>query len=194
MIRKPTWILLAVFIVLLGAAFYLQKNPLPEKVEITPSPTARPKLLGEWQSSDIRWIEVKEGENEAVRVAQDSSGNWVMGSGETNAAADAGKIEAVRSEIAEALVQAALPADYDLEAIGLDAPSAVITIKNVTAEEMFIQVGDATPTGTGYYVKIDQQAPVVVNKEAIDSVLDQVSAETLAPEPTSTELQPTAAP
>ena len=194
MIRKPTWILLAVFIVLLGAVFYLQKNPLPEKVDVTPSPTARPKLLGEWQSSDIRWIEVKKGEEDAVRVSQDSSGNWVMGIADTNTAVEAGKIEAVRSEMAEALVQAALPADYDLAAIGLDEPAAVITIKNQSAEEINIQVGKETPTGTGYYVKIGQQAPVVVSKAAIDSVFDQVTQESLAPELTPTESQPTTAP
>jgi hypothetical protein len=196
MIRKSTWILVVIFIVLLGGTLYLQKNPLPEKdAEVTPSPTPQPRLLGEWQSSDIQWIAVQRGEGEAVTIAQDGSGNWIINADAT-AAADAGKVEAVRSEIAGALIQAALPADYDRSALGLDQPVAIITLKNQTAEEVIIQVGNETPTGSGYYVTVGQGAPVAVDQGAIDAVLEQVTLENLLPEATATpmELQPSMAP
>lgn len=196
MIRKSTWILVVIFILLLGGALYLQKNPLPQKdVGVTPSPTPQPRLLGEWQSSDIQWIEVKQGADRPVTVSQDSSGQWVINVDST-AAADAGKVEAVRSGIAEALIQATLPADYDLAALGLDAPTAVITLKNQTAEELIIMVGKETPTGSGYYVTVDQGVPMVVNQGVIDDILGQTTLENLLPEALAapTESQPTAVP
>lgn len=193
MIRRSTWFLLAIFVVLLGATIYLQKNPLPEKVEVTPSPTALPKLLGAWQSSEIRWIEVRKGEAEVLVVAQDDAGNWVIGP-DTTETADAGMIEVIRSGIAGALVQATLSSDYDLSALGLDAPIATITLKNQTGEEVVIQVGAETPTGTGYYVSVGQKAPMVVNQGVIDDILEQMTMESLVPEPIPMETQPTALP
>jgi hypothetical protein len=189
MIRKQTWILLAIFIILLGAAFYLRKNPLPEKSEVTPSPTAQARLLEGWQSSDIVWLSVTKGNNPAVQAAQDASGRWMLNE-EQPTVVEPGKIEAVQAEIAEALIQASLPANYDLAAVGLDVPTAVISIRNAAGKEVHIQVGTSTPTGTGYYLQVDQQAPVVVSKGAVDSILDQMTMENLAP----VEQQPAQAP
>jgi len=196
MIRKQTWILLAVFVVLLGGVFYLQKNPLPETSNATPtvSPTPQVKLLEGWQSSDIVWLNVKNADGSTIEVSQDDQGGWSIGP-ENPTAADPGKVEAIRSEIAEAIIRATMPADYDMAALGLDTATTVISVRNQAGTQIDITVGNPTPTDTGYYLQIGKDAPVVVDKTSIDNVLDQMTLENLTPEQAqSTEMEPTSAP
>ena len=199
MVRKQTWILIVVFAALLAVAFYLQKNPLPDAADATPSPTAQAHLLEGWQPSDIIQIELRSGQSGSVQVLRDEESGWMLGP-ESGAPIEGGKVEAIRSEIAEMLVQAALPAGYDLEAVGLADPAHTLILTKASGEQSEIRVGGATPTASGYYVQVDQQAPVVVSKYSIDSVLDQMTVENLAPTAVTavpnlaTEQQPTDAP
>ena len=63
---------------------------------------------------------------------------------------------------------------------------------------MVITIGNATPTGSGYYTQVDQNAPVIVQKYAIDDIFDAVqsahSTPTPAPTQTQAPIQPTMLP
>jgi hypothetical protein len=65
-------------------------------------------------------------------------------------------------------------------------PAHVITVKNDQGKQTEIKVGKETPTGDGYYVQVDSNTPVVVNKGSIDTLVEQMSLSNLAPPPTST--------
>ena len=176
MVRKQTWILLIIFALLLGGTFYLQKNPLPNNEALTPSPTTSPKLLEGWEGSDIVWMELKENQASPIQIVQDQQGNWSLESG---AAADAGKVvvetgkaEQLRTEIAEMRATATLPASYQLEAIGLNALTRSLSIRDAQGKQITINIGKTDPTNSGYYVQVGTQAPVVVNKYTLEGIID----------------------
>ncbi len=186
MIRKQTWILLAVFILLLGGAFYLQKNPLPSGTKPTPSPTATMLLLPGWKDSDIVKVVLQDAPGSSTQVSQDDKGNWklILNTGKETTVA-AGMVEQLRSAITSMNVQATLPSGYALDALGLKSPAKTLTIQNKQGQQAVIHIGSATPTGNGYYLQVNNQAPVVVDKGAVDGALSQFDAmhPTPTPEP-----------
>ena len=196
MVRKQTWILLIIFALLLGTAFYLQKNPLPKSGALTPSPTSAPRLLQGWQSNDIAWMELKEGQGAPIQVVQDAQGNWALGNGASvdagNEKVDTGKAEQLRTEIVEIRITAVLPANYQLDAVGLDAPSRILAIRDKQGKQITINIGNLDPTESGYYVQIASQAPVVVDRYTLDGIVDQFN--NALPTPTPKPAAPTADP
>lgn len=186
MIRKGTWIVLAVFVVLLGAAFYLNRNPLPkaEDASLTPSATAPSALLNGWQASDITYIAIK-GSAAELSLTHRVDGGWDIAPDNTRPV-DAGKVENLRSQLAAMLVATPLDASLDPEALGLSNPTNVITLKNAQGQQAVLKIGQPTPTGSGYYVQLNATPPVVVNKSTLDGILgmlvrDQLVATTPTP-------------
>lgn len=171
MVRKQTWILLIIFALLLGVTFYLQKNPLPKNEALTPSTTSSRRLLQGWESSDITWMELKESQGNTIQIMQNDLGNWVLGN-ETKDQVDIGKAEQLRTEIAEMRAIATLPENYHLDAVGLNAPSRTLTIRDAQGKQITINIGSSDPTDSGYYVQLASQAPVVIDKWALDGILD----------------------
>ena len=194
MVRKQTWILLIIFALLLGVTFYLQKNPLPKSASLTPSPTNAPELLQGWKSSDITWMELKESQGKTIQIVQDDQGNWTLGASLLGDGAsrdagkekvDTGKAEQLRTEIAAIRTVAVLPANYQLDAVGLTAPARTLAIRDKQGKHITMNIGNLDPTESGYYVQIASQAPVVVNKYTLDGIVDQFdnALPTPTPEP-----------
>jgi hypothetical protein len=77
---------------------------------------------------------------------------------------------------------------------GLDQPAYVITIKFTGASEHVLEVGDKTPTNSGYYVRLDKGKMLVVSSDGIDSLLTLVQAPPYLNTPTPTALPPTETP
>ncbi len=194
MIRKGTWILIAVFAVLLAGAFYLQKNPMPAGGgTATPSPTAEPAaFLAGWNTSDIVAIDLKEGQNSTIQLAQDEKGAWQLGAQKTPV--DPGKVEQVRSEIVSMRPTRTLPTDFAREAAGLTNPARTLTIRNKSGQQVVMRIGNPTPTGTGYYMQVDDQAPVVVAQGSVDGIVSPLTSLVATPTPAATVSQPTATP
>lgn len=181
MIRKQTWILLAVFVVLLAAVFYLQKNPLPvNKADITPSPTAQRLLLAGFQTQDIVFVSYKDAATELQ--LSNNGGKWVVLP--DNKPVDVGKAEEVRAQIADMYVMSILPTSFTQASGGLASPKQTLTFKTSQGKEAVLKVGQTTPTGDGYYVQVDNNTPVVVEKGALDTLIGQMTISNLAPTPT----------
>jgi hypothetical protein len=190
MIRKQTWILLGVFVVLLGAAFYLQKNPLPDSASLTPSPTSAPVVLAGWSSGDIVSMESKDSQGQSVLITQDAQGSWSLGPN-SKQKVETGLAEEIRSQVVEFRAVTTLPADFQLGAVGLQAPTRSLVLRDKQGKQVELRIGSATPTGDGYYIQVDNQAPVVVNKSTIDGTLDLFN--NALPTPTPPPATPSAA-
>jgi len=183
MIRKGTWIVLFVFAVLLGLAFYLNKNPLPSETSATPTATAVPPLLEGWNEAEIVSIEYK-GDPGAVTLTQNPDGSWTLGPDNPRPAA-IDKVESLRTSLASLQVQSILNTTDPLDAVGLAAPTRVLLVHSSAGKQSEIRIGNLSPTGSSYYVQVDNQTPVVVSKYSLDGVLSVLSPEMLAaPTPT----------
>lgn len=184
MIRRGTWILLLIFALLVGLAFYLQKNPLPSEAERTPSPTAPVQVLSGVNSSNITGIALVSGSEEPAKISINAQGEWVVG--ETGGQmAETGKVEQLRAEIASLQVMTSLPDRFELEPAGLVDTAKALKIQTDQGKQIEILIGNETATGSGYYIQVNSDNPVVIEKAAIDTILELI-LEIVAPAPTET--------
>ena len=183
MIRKGTWIVLIIFLLLLGVAIYLSKNPLPSSASVTPTATEIPPLLSGWKSSDITWIEYK-ADPGGLTLSQNPDGSWTIGP-DNPAPATIAEIEAMRTQLVSMRMNFVLNTTDPLDAVGLAMPARIIFLRNASGQQVELRIGKETPTGSGYYIQVDNQVPVVINKFALDTVLDSLARDKLvAPTPT----------
>lgn len=188
MVRKPTLILLIVFALLIGLMFYLQKNPLPSRASLTPSPTLRAQIVPNLEQGDITAISFAEkGSADIIQVKKNEQGEWVVGA-EGKQKADAGKVEQARAEIAALTVITEMPEELEDSAVGLKEPTYTLTIQTAQDQKYEIQVGDKTPIENGYYAKVENGSAVVLNNNAIDTIV-RLMKEIGAPQQTPTPLE-----
>jgi hypothetical protein len=68
--------------------------------------------------------------------------------------------------------------------LGLTTPSFTVTI---SADKGYVlKVGDATPTGGGYYVQVNQDKPYIVSQAGLDRIAEIFISAQSTPTPTPT--------
>lgn len=155
--RAGTWIALIVFAVVVGAAIYLTNNPLPTDEEAEAVPTTEPAFIFD-SAKTVNSIEIKPAEGETVKLERNEEKVWVL-TQPTEAEADQASAEAAASQIGALLID--LEFDDDPSKFGFDAPAYVITVEFEDGETGTLEVGDITPTNSGYYVRIDGKMYIV---------------------------------
>jgi len=184
MIRKPTLILLAILALLVGLTFYLQKSPAAQvdsdSATVTPSQTPRPSVLEGWQSTSIVFIQLSSSDGSGFDLvpSDKAEDEWILGP-EDGGPVSLGTIERIRSEIVSLKVVAGLEDNYTLAAFGLEEPDRVITIRSSDGKQAAIRIGSQTPTGSGYYLQVNDQAPVIVSKASLDSLFELLEKDSL---------------
>lgn len=183
MIRRSTLIVLGVFVVALAALFLLQSMPnSPLSPASTPPATPQPNLVTGWKESDITVLVNNQATGNEIRLEKKSDGSWTTANG---AKIDAGVAGQITSEILAIRVVNTLPLETTLASLKLDNPVQKIIIQGAGGKTATLSIGSVTPTQSGYYVKVDNNAPVIVNKDAVDTLL-QLFEQAIAPTPTPT--------
>jgi hypothetical protein len=150
-------------------------------------------LLPGWTSSDIVWMESKDSSNgKSIQISQDAQGNWTLGPGGKQKV-EAGVGEELRTQIVEIRTMATLPLGLQMDAVGLSAPTRFLSIRNKQGKQSEIHIGKADPTGSGYYVQVDNQSPVVVDKYTFDGTLNLFNNALATPTPLPQTPAPTSA-
>ena len=162
-------VVVALFVIALIALLLVQRNPglLPTATP-TPAATAVADLLTGWSDQDVVEAVLIRAIGGTTTLTRSSDGAW------TNAAAGIvapGKVEQLLSELLATKILVELPSNYSLEDLQLAVPAQTITLRASDDRQTTIQIGGLTPTQSGYYVKVDDHAPVAVSKYAVEAVL-----------------------
>jgi hypothetical protein len=188
MIRRTTWITLAVFVVLIGAALLLQKYPVLQG-KATPTATEYPLLLQGWLPDDMTMIEIKNDKGETVALQHNPDKTWAFVN-VPGKLPDQGKVTEFIDSLTSMNVLASFDATTSLENVGLTAPSYLITLQNSKGNKKVIRVGKATAIGSGYYIQVDNNLPVLVSTDSLNQVTSLASLDALTlvtPTPTVVE-------
>jgi hypothetical protein len=169
MIRRSTWLLVAVFVVVLGGAVYWQQRPAasPEN-EATPIPATQP--LFPVTSEELTGLQVQETTGGAVILERDADGLWELVQ-PAGAETDQAEVETKLGQLTSLRIKTSLEPAADLSIFGLDSPAYRVSLRTTDGQEYGLAVGDLTPTGDGYYVQLNGNPPQVVNKINIESFL-----------------------
>jgi len=196
MIRRSTWILLAVFALGLALVFYTQKNPGVLGTTGTPTATAMPKLAFDlpWEVvTSITYIDAQGGK---LELRRNVGGAWELAGAPQDIVNQGAVMQAYTSLTGLSTLNSLDPATQ-LEALGLSAQSQSITLKDAANHQQVLHIGDQAPTGSGYYVQLDAAPPVVVSRYALEDVLqnlkpENIKAGTPAPQGEQQPVVPTA--
>jgi hypothetical protein len=178
MIKRSTWILLAIFVLLLAGAIFLpgvlekgQRQPA------TPTVVATNNLF-DFQEQAVSALKIQDAKAKEMSLSRGDAG-WSLVEPKAeqtdNAAAESGmtQLMAVR-------VLSTLEATTDLGQFGLAAPAYTMTLALQDGKQHTVLVGNVTPTGRGYYVQLDGGNPLIVDKYGLDSVLGMVDKPPIA--------------
>jgi len=162
--RAGTWVAVLLLVVLGGTAIYLNQQPeTAEDADITS--TAEPAFLFDAERV-VNSIEVKPADGETVRVERDVENLWMVIL-PIKLEADPGYVEAAASQVGSLNIVSEVEADPS--ALGLDAPQYVIKLTFADGATSTLEIGDATPTNSGYYVRVDNDKVVIVGMSGIDA-------------------------
>jgi hypothetical protein len=180
MVRKETWILILVLAGLVGLSFVL-RNRAEQAVDLsTPTPDSI-RIFGAELGTPTS-IEILPDAGDAVRLARGQDGVWSMELPRPGPA-NQGLAEAAATQ----LVTLRREADVAGEAaiFGLESPAYVVNVSFDSGEARSLAVGDATPTSSGYYARLDLGQLVIVGYSGMEALLNLVSSPPYLETPTA---------
>lgn len=194
MIRRTTWILLGIFLILLVVLVFLQRSGPKGEGEATL--TEAVAYLFDSQGKSIIGLRVTDGTGKAVEVQKVAGSIWTLIE-PVGEQADTGRIESAIAQAESLRILATLETALELDTIGLNPAAYQITITLDDEQQQTVFVGNLTPTQSGYYAFLLGQPEVVVDKINIDGLLKLLTdppvmwtpTPSLAPEMTPT-IQP----
>ncbi|MCB9134895.1 MAG: DUF4340 domain-containing protein [Anaerolineales bacterium] len=189
MLRKNTLILVGVFAVLLLGFFLFQKykvdNPtVPESDAPTVPP---PTYLFDFTTDKIVHVLVEGGDGQVVELQKDADGTWLMLQPPTlSIGTDQTPITSALAQIGTVRVLNELDSTSALDVLGLSQPISTITFTLDSGEDYKVDIGGVSPTGNGYYVRVNGGSPSLVDKYLFDQLTGFLTTPPLLPTPVLT--------
>jgi hypothetical protein len=168
MIKRNTLILLGIFVVLLIFAIFYQKMPKNAAGTVTPTP-GEVAFFSNLAEKSITSLRIEDTTGKAVVLGRDSAGMWAV-TEPKGGPTDVTQAETAVTQLLSLRSISSLDPAADLGIFGLGKPSYTVTI-TAGSEKIVLLIGDVTPTQNGYYVRLNQNPPDIVNKDSIDALL-----------------------
>ena len=177
MIRRSTWIMLALFVVLLGGYIYLQKRPAAP-ASTSPTLTPAPSLLNT-TADNIMAIKLVD-PNGTILTIRDQNNQWIVKQ-PTDGQITQGNVQEILSQVTSLSVLSSLPAAPPPNATGLMQPMYTITFSLKDGSVRVLVIGKLTPIQNGYYAQVDQGVTLVVGQAGIDRVAELLKSARATP-------------
>lgn len=171
MVKRNTWILLALFAILIGFAMFQKYKPASQEPDedTTPTATIAPvEFLFPVEEGVVSSILIESSDGEVIGVERGVAG-WVV-TQPVKADADQAPVEAAASQSTALTILDRL--DIDPAAAGLETPAYTITLGFASGKTFTAEIGDETPIGSGYYARKDGGDILVITKDGLDALLN----------------------
>lgn len=189
MLRKNTLILVGVFAVLVTAMVLIQRNQeqnptLPESDAPTVPP---PTYLFDFASESVVGVLVEDADGQIVEMQKNADGTWLLIQPATlPEGTDQTSITSTISQLGTLRVLNELANPPGLDVIGLDKPTTNVTLTLDSGQTTQIQIGGSSPSGNGYYVRLDGASPKLVDKFLLDRLVGFLTTPPILPTPVLT--------
>jgi hypothetical protein len=194
MIRRSTWIILFVFIVLLGSLLVYQRvkenKPVEDASDILSNiGTLEPvKLLFPVPEGEvILGLHLEDTAGNVLDIKrQDESQDWKLD--DSTGEVDQEAINRVINQLTSMNIDSALDPGTDKQVLGLEIPAYTLSLLVSNGGSFILYIGDVTITKTSYYARMAGDPPIVINKSSLDSAIKLLTTppllDTPTPEPT----------
>lgn len=191
--QKPVFSLGTLFTLVLFAGLFTLAVYLKKQKEIPIEATPADQITFVFTEADgaPSSIEIKSAAGETVKVARNADNLWALELPFT-VEADQGLSEAAATQVTTLRILDKIEADPGI--FGFDNPSYIITIEFADGIKHVLEVGDITPTRSGYYVRVDGDKMLITSLNGIDALLQLVTSPPYLNTPTPSPLPPTETP
>lgn len=185
MVRRSTWILLTVFVLLVGFAWLFQRYQTENVENIsTATPTVTPVSIINLNGMQVEFVNISDSSGKNVEFKRILETNqWTLADIPLDQA-DTTKIGSNLAQLFAITAQETITQTIPLDAIGLASPSYTIKLSTTNGELLQMYVGSVTPVGDGFYVRVDSGSIIIVDKAVMDGVIDMFLTPPLITTPT----------
>jgi hypothetical protein len=182
MVRRSTWILLAVFAVLVGFALFFQNYQAKKSTNLaTATPTESKARLYNIDGTQVNELNIANSSGNKLDLYRDSADSqWSIKDVPADKV-DKFQIESISAQLFSIQVQQSLTQTPPLDSVGLITPAYTITMTETNGSRLVTFIGAQTPIGNGYYVRIGTGPVVTVDKVTMNNVLDMLTNPPLLP-------------
>jgi hypothetical protein len=191
MVRRSTWILLGLFVLLVGFAWLFQRYQTNKtKNTATATPSVTPVNLYDLTDAQIKGINITDAAGSNIDLYRDpTSSNWAI-TGVPVDQADSSQIESINKQLISSPVKETFTQTLALDSVGLITPAYTITMTTMDGTQFITYVGSQNAVGDSYYIRVNFGEVVLVDKVTIDDVLNLLTKPPLLPTATP-EMTPT---
>lgn len=170
MIKQSTWVLLAIFAILLAAVLLL---PQLKGKEAEPTPTLSPALESPFSFAvaDVVEMEVVGSDGIAVVVQRDENSTWKLVEPEEETS-ETNNIEGVVAGLVNINLITKIDPAPPAEVSGLNPAMYVVTLLEKNGAEESFRIGALTPTSSGYYIQTNDGQVYVADTTKINQVIE----------------------
>jgi hypothetical protein len=168
--QAGTWISILMLAALIGLAFYLNSEKEKTGAEDV-TPTVETAFIFTAADGMMTSIEVKPAEGgETVKIARNAENTWAVIL-PIEAEANQGAAEAAATQLTALPISAQIEDGKSPDIFGLDQPAYIITVEFKGGKTRTLEIGDTTPTNSGYYVRVDKKQMIITSPNGIDALL-----------------------
>lgn len=173
MVKRPTWILLATLAVVVVTYFVIKRHPI-NTPQTSPTVTATTFLVTQ-ADGVLQSLHIFDEKGNSVRMQRDLKKTWVI-TAPSSGVADQGLAGAAETQVGALRIVTILETPPNPSAIGLANPLYTMELGFVSSANHKIEIGNMTPTGSGYYVRYDGGRIYVIEQSGIDALLKLLEA------------------
>lgn len=186
MIRKSTWILLAIFILMVAGVFLWQKSQDSQSEEETPNEAV--EFLIDTKGILVVGLRISSPDGHSMEVRKKADGMWEL-IGSEDKQIDLGRIESTISSVEELRLVTKLNTELDKKIIGLDPPRYKLEVELENQDLIVALIGEETPTQGSYYAFIDSNPVVVVSSYGVENLIKLLNDPPILRPPTAPPTQ-----
>jgi hypothetical protein len=173
-VRRPTAILIVLFVLLAGLTWVMQQpnNFIKQAISSKATPVPDNRLLSP-NNGAISRLEIKDASGKTL-ILENGSGSWVINTGK-DGLADQKRAETAISLLYTMRIISQLEKAPDPAGTGLDKPDYSVSITQEARVTNFI-IGKLSATGSGYYVQIAERSVSIINTDGIDALIQNMAS------------------
>ena len=191
MVKRSTWIWLILFVAVVGLFLTIHyRNPV-STATATPTTSLASYLFTDADGNPVS-IRIYDNQYHIMMMERTSGGLWTLVL-PTPGPADQSGAEAGATQISALRIVEILNTTPPLSSTGLNIPSYVIKVGFENGTKHILEVGNKTPSGSGYYVRVDNDKVYILSADGIDSLVNLLTTPPVyvpaTPTPTPLPLQ-----
>ncbi len=179
MIKRPTWILLGVLVLVVAGYFIFRTKGPTSQSTLTPTVTANSYLITQADGT-LTSFRISNAQGDVTQLQRDASGTWMIAL-PTPGPADLSLAGAFESQVQALRIVSTLDSTLSLQDAGLISPAYTIRLTFTGNLQHIIEVGSLTLSNSGYYVRFDDKTLYVIAKDGIDSLTNMIKSPPYAP-------------